>query len=82
MELAVVWHRGPRVACDVPRVCTLREGDVHEWGMRLDPLPPGPAKDPDSRWIDIHEGELDEAQMETWVRQAAELPGWFGFDTL
>ncbi len=51
-------------------------------GMRLDPLPPGPAKDPDSRWIDIHEGELDEAQMETWVRQAAELPGWFGFDTL
>ena len=25
-------------------------------GMRLDPLPPGPAKDPDSRWIDIHEG--------------------------
>ena len=51
-------------------------------GMRLNPLPPGPAKDPDSRWINIHEGELDEAQMETWVRQAAELPGWFGFDTL
>ena len=49
-------------------------------GMRLDPLPPGEAKDPDSRWINIHEGELDEAQMETWVRQAAALPGWFGFD--
>ena len=51
-------------------------------GARLDPLPPGPAKDPDSRWINIHEGELDEAQMETWIRQAAALPGWFGFDTL
>ena len=51
-------------------------------GARLDPLPPGPAKDPDSRWINIHEGELDEAQMETWVRQAAALPGWFGFDTM
>lgn len=50
-------------------------------GTRLDPLPPGEAKDPDSRWIDIHEGELDEAEMETWVRQAAALPGWFGFDT-
>ena len=50
-------------------------------GMRLDPLPPGEAKDPDSRWINIHEGELDEAQMETWVRQAAAVPGWFGFDT-
>ena len=51
-------------------------------GMRLEPLPPGEAKDPDSRWINIHEGELDEAQMETWVRQAAALPRWFGFDTL
>ena len=51
-------------------------------GMRLDPLPPGEAKDPDSRWINIHEGELDEAQMETWVRQAAEVPGWYGFDTV
>ena len=50
-------------------------------GMRLDPLPPGEAKDPDSRWINIHEGELDEAQMETWVRQSAAAPGWFGFDT-
>ena len=51
-------------------------------GMRLDPLPPGEAKDPDSRWINIHEGELDEAQMETWVRQSAAAPGWFGFDTM
>jgi hypothetical protein len=29
------------------------------------------------RWIDIHEGdEIDEAQMGSWVKQAAALPGW------
>ena len=34
-------------------------------------------KGKDVRWIDIHEGdELDEAQMATWVKQAAALPGW------
>jgi hypothetical protein len=26
--------------------------------------------------IDIHEDDLDEAQMATWVKQAAALPGW------
>jgi hypothetical protein len=28
------------------------------------------------RYIDIHEDDLDEAQMATWVKQAAALPGW------
>ena len=51
-------------------------------GSSLQPIPPGSGKDPDSRWIDIYEGELDEAQMETWVRQSAALPGWQGFDWL
>lgn len=51
-------------------------------GASLDPSPPGSGKDPDSRWIDIYEGKLDEEQMETWVRQAAAIPGWRGFDTL
>jgi len=51
-------------------------------GASLDPPPPGSGKDPDSRWVDIHEGELDEEQMAEWVRQAADLPGWDGFDTL
>ena len=51
-------------------------------GASLDPLPPGGGKDPDSRWIDIYEGELDEEQMAEWVRQSAALPGWDGFDTL
>ena len=51
-------------------------------GSSLDPLPPGSGKDPDARWVDIYEGELDEEQMAEWVRQSAALPGWDGFDTL
>ena len=51
-------------------------------GASLDPPPPGSGKDPDARWVDIHEDELDEEQMAEWVRQAADLPGWDGFDTL
>ena len=48
-------------------------------GASLRPVPPGSGKDPDSRWVDIYEGELNEAQMATWVRQSADRPGWRGF---
>jgi hypothetical protein len=44
-------------------------------GSSLRPIPPGPSKDKDTRYINIHEGELDEAQIATWVKQAAALPG-------
>src|SRR6185436_4941789 len=46
-------------------------------GTSLRPVPPGASKDKEARYFDIHEGdELDEAQMATWVKQAAVLPGW------
>jgi hypothetical protein len=46
-------------------------------GTSLRPVPPGASKHKDVRYFDIHEGdELDEAQMATWVKQAAGLPGW------
>jgi hypothetical protein len=45
-------------------------------GTSLRPIPPGASKHTDVRYIDIHEGELDEAQMASWIRQASELPGW------
>ena len=48
-------------------------------GASLQPVPPGSGKDRDSRWIDIHEGELDEEQMAAWFRQSAALPGRPGF---
>jgi hypothetical protein len=45
-------------------------------GTSLEPLPPGSSKDPETRYYDIYDGELDETQMAEWVKQAAALPGW------
>ena len=44
-------------------------------GASLDPPPAGKSKYPDVRYLDIHEGQLDEAQFADWVRQASMLPG-------
>src|SRR5438445_13317503 len=44
-------------------------------GTSLRPVPAG-GTGKDARWIDIHEDDLDEAQMATWVKQAVALPGW------
>jgi len=44
-------------------------------GTSLRPVPPG-GKGKDARWINIHEDDLDTAQLATWIRQAAALPGW------
>ena len=51
-------------------------------GRSLRPVPPGSRKDKDARWFDIHKDELDAEQMARWIRQAAALPGWRGFDKL
>jgi hypothetical protein len=46
-------------------------------GASLRPTPPGPSKDPNTRYLDIYEtDELDEARLTSWVKQAAALPGW------
>jgi hypothetical protein len=46
-------------------------------GTALRPVPPGPSKVKDTRYLDIRDSDsLDEAQMASWVKQAAELPGW------
>ena len=44
-------------------------------GTSLRPVPLGTSKHKDVRYADIHEGEFDEAQMASWVKQAAALPG-------
>jgi hypothetical protein len=44
-------------------------------GTSLRPVPPGGTSD-EARWIDVHEDDLDEAQMAAWVKEAAALPGW------
>jgi hypothetical protein len=46
-------------------------------GASLRPVPPDPSKDKNTRYLNIHEDdELDEAQLASWVKQAAALPGW------
>jgi len=46
-------------------------------GSSLHPMPPVGSKDPDARYLHIHEGEaVDEAQLADWITQAAALPGW------
>ena len=46
-------------------------------GAALRPPPPGLSTTPDTRYLDIHEGdEIDEALMAKWVKQAARLPGF------
>jgi hypothetical protein len=45
-------------------------------GASLRPVPPGASKHKDVRYVDIHEDDLDEAQMAAWVKQAAAMPGW------
>ncbi|WP_444667482.1 DUF1801 domain-containing protein [Cereibacter changlensis] len=45
-------------------------------GTSLDPVPPGPSKHPEVRYLDIFdEAPFEEAQFRDWVAQAARLPG-------
>jgi hypothetical protein len=44
-------------------------------GIELRPAPPGGSAK-EARWIDVREGDLDEAQIRAWIRQAASKPGW------
>ncbi len=44
-------------------------------GTSLRPAPSG-GNAKEARWIDVHEDDLDAAQMTTWLKQAAALPGW------
>jgi len=44
-------------------------------GTSLRPAPAGGISR-EARWIDVHEDDLDEAQLIAWIKQAAALPGW------
>ena len=61
------WFLGVHTFTHYVKVAFLR-------GTSLRPVPPG-GKGKNARWIDIHEDDLDEAQMATWVKQATALPG-------
>jgi hypothetical protein len=44
-------------------------------GTSLRPVPPGASKHKNVRYLDIYEGQFDEAQFTAWVKQASRLPG-------
>ena len=44
-------------------------------GTSLNPVPPGMSKHKEVRYLDVRDGELDEAQFSDWVKQASRLPG-------
>jgi hypothetical protein len=76
MELAILRRRGPRLVPQLPFFTNYVKVAFFR-GASLRPVPPrGESKHKDVRYVDIHEDELDEAQMAAWVRQAAALPGW------
>ncbi|WID98244.1 DUF1801 domain-containing protein [Bosea vestrisii] len=63
------WFLGIHVFAKYVKVAFFR-------GAGLDPVPPGPSKQKEVRYLDIREDdELDEAQFSAWVKQAATLPG-------
>jgi hypothetical protein len=46
-------------------------------GTSLRPVPTGPSKHKDVRYLDIRaDDQIDEAQLVSWIQQAAALPGW------
>ena len=74
MELAVLWRRGGvwflsfHCFAKYVKVAFFR-------GASLRPMPPGESKQKDVRYLDVYEGELDEARVAEWVRQASGLEG-------
>ena len=44
-------------------------------GTSLRPVPAGESKHQEVRYLDVREGQLDEAQFVDWVKQASALPG-------
>lgn len=46
-------------------------------GALLEPPPPVASKDPNTRYVHIFEDERpDDERLASWIRQAADLPGW------
>ena len=46
-------------------------------GAALRPVPPGTSENKETRYLDIRQSDvLDEAQIASWVKQAAALPGF------
>ena len=63
------WFLGVHVFKKFVKVAFFRGASLH-------PVPPGPSKQKNVRYLDIHEDDqLDEAQFTAWVKQASKLRG-------
>lgn len=63
------WFLGHHCLTKYVKVAFLR-------GSALRPEPPVGSKQPDARYLHVHEGDdIDEQQFIDWVRQASRLPG-------
>jgi len=63
------WFLGIHVYARYVKVAFFR-------GTSLRPVPPGPSKQKEVRYLDIREDEpIDEVQFTAWVEQARRLPG-------
>ena len=69
---AVLWHRGSGLVPRLPLLDEIRQG-VFFRGTSLRPVPPGESTQKKVRYLNLHE---DEKLVASWIRQAAELPGW------
>ena len=76
VELAILRHRGPGLVPVVPRLHPLRQGDLLPRHVAATAFRPAPARARTCATSTSTKDELDEAQMATWVKQAAALPGW------
>ena len=64
------WFLNPHTFTNYVKVAFFR-------GTSLGLVPPGESRYKEVRYLDIHEDDqLDEAQLATWIRQSAALPGW------
>lgn len=64
------WFLGYHCLTKYVKVCFFR-------GAALKPRPPGPSTQKDVRYLNIYEDTvLDEDLIASWIRQAAEIPGW------
>jgi hypothetical protein len=62
------WFIGVHVFAKYVKIAFFR-------GVSLRPVPPGESKHEHVRYLNVHEGEFDEAQFAKWVKQASKLPG-------
>jgi len=44
-------------------------------GTSLDPTPPKASKHDEARYLDIHDDDLDERQLRSWIEQSSNLLG-------